>query len=351
MARMRVLLRALAASAAFALVLASTLAVAAETDSDGDGVPDSIESATQRSVAASASGDELNISSRLVSASLEDQFDVSYKSGEFRVRYDLTGGGSSEFDLEFRNIVEWFDTNGNGQIDDGDQIAVTTPLGSTAFGDIPVNRSESSNADGGRVFTFLVRSKTNEITLRLTIAQRFMRLTNDRVLTPMEMKMDITINHVFVTEGASVGVEMRLDTGDDVEYGDSSWDDAHGFAMGDGAVSVSSGSADQAATTFFSWSKTALADGTRIPVTLTSTQREPDSYDLYLAYPLESPQTRVTILHDPTLGVESAVYNIIVGTPPPLQADLVLYAGSLAAIALLLGLTIVFANRRRKREE
>jgi len=343
------LFRAFAASAAFTLILASAVA-AAETDSDGDGVPDVIEQATQRVVAASSSGDEFNLSSRLVSQGLEDEFDIAYKAGSFHVSYDQEGGGSSEYDLEFRNLVEWFDTNQNGRIDDGDNVSLI-PLGAAAFAGIPVVRSESSNADGGRIFNFVLRSRMNEVTLNLTIAQRFMRLSSTRVLTPMEAKMDITVNHVFTQVGDSLGVEMRLGTEEQVQYGDRSWDDLHGFAVGDGAMNVTAGPPDKPATTFFSWSTSALQDGRRIPVGLTNTQLDPNDYDLYLAYPLDAPQTRVTIDHDPTLGVESAVYDHIISTPPELQADLVLYAGSLASVALLVGLTIVVANRRREKRK
>ena len=350
MARTRAVAFAFAASAALALLLASTLAVADGTDSDLDTVPDALELATQRTVAAVSSGDEINISSRLGTGRLEDQFEVSYKAGTFEVWYDQTGGGSSSYELELRNLVEWVDTNGNGRIDDGEVVARTT-LGDSAFGNVPIVRSNTSNADGGRVHNFVIRSNTGELTLNLTIAQRFMRLLADRVLTPMEVKMDITISHVFERPGASLGVEMRMHTGERVQYGDRSWDDINGFAKGEGSVNVTGGPAGRSATAFFSWANTALADGRPIPAALTSLQTESNSYDMYLAYPVDSPQPHVNIVHDPTLGVESAVYRDIVTKAPELQGDLKLYAGSLAGMAVLVALTIVLANRRRKKRE
>ena len=350
MARIRAIVVAFAASASVALLLASTLAIADGSDADGDGVPDGLEAATERTVAATASGDEFNISSRLDSGRLDDQFEVSYKAGTFQVSYDQTGGGDSSYELELRNLVEWVDTNGDGRIDGGDQIVASTILGGDAFGNVPILRSNTSNADGGRVNNFVIRSNAGEVTLNVTIAQRFMRLSPVRVLTPMEVKIDITINHVFAHPGASVGIEMRMDTEGAVQSGNRSWDALNGFAKDEGSLSVTEGSSDRSATVFFSWANVAVADGREIPVALTSVAVGSHSSDLYLAYPM-APQNRVKIVHDPSLGVESGVYRDILGQTPELQGDIGLYAGTLSVMAVLVAITIVFANRRHKKRE
>src|SRR5207247_9754390 len=124
---------------------------------------------------------------------------------------ESTEGASSEYQLERRNLVEWVDSNGNQRIDAG-EVRDNFTLGNAAFGGVTVVRFNSTEPDGGRVFTFIVRSVGDEVTLNLTIAQRFMRVGSSRVLTPMEMKMGIAINHNLVTPGASVGIEMQLNT-------------------------------------------------------------------------------------------------------------------------------------------
>src|SRR2546425_3034476 len=122
------LLVAFAASASLALVVASSVAVAQSGDSDDDGVPDGIENATQRNVVAVAAGEEFDISSRLASAPYEDQFEVFYKAGNFSVIYERAGACERSYNLEFRNLIEWVDMNGNRSIEPSEIVNVT-PLG------------------------------------------------------------------------------------------------------------------------------------------------------------------------------------------------------------------------------
>ena len=87
-----------------------------------------------------------------------------------------------------------------------------------------------------------------------------------------------------------------------------------------------------------------------IPVTY-SNVTNPNSYELYLAYPMSTGRADVKLVHDPVLGVDSAAYEGIVRRPPELQGDLVLYAGSLIAAVVLIAVTMIVADRRRKKRE
>jgi hypothetical protein len=347
--RSQPLLFAFAASASLALILASSVAVVRAADSDGDGVPDDIELATQRTVAATWSASAINISSSLTSGRLSDDFELSYQAGTFDLWYDQPGVGSASYRLRLLNLVEWVDLNGNGRIDPG-EVMGTSILGGAAFGNVPIIGSNTSNADGGRVYTFTIRSNTRDVTLNLTIAQRFMRL-GDRVLTPMEAKLDLTVNHTFARTNASLGIEMQINTQDQVQFSNRSWDEDNGFAQSDSSVNFT-GPPGRAASVFLSWATTAFADGVRIPVGLTSRQiGATNGYDLYLAYPMSPAQPGVKIVHDPELGVDSGVYRSILAQMPALQGDLALYAGSVVAIAALVVVSIVVARRRRKKPE
>src|SRR5207249_37273 len=112
------------------------------------------------------------------------------------------------------------------------------------------------------------------------------------------------------------------------------------FAQGEAGINVTGGPAASPATVFFSWSKSAIADGHEIPVSYSNfSTGDPNSYEVYLAYPLAGARSPVTLVHDPVLGVDSAAYKGVVTRPPELQGDLVLYAGSLAAAVILVALT------------
>src|SRR5256885_2417200 len=166
---------AFASSAALAVVLASSVAVADGTDSDGDGVSDGLEDATQRTVAASAAGDEFNVSSHLGTAPEEDQFDLSYHAGTFEVWYSQTGGIASSYELEVLNLIAWKDGNANGRIDPG-EVVRTIALGPAAFSDVRVVASNRTEVDAGRVFRFLAPSRDANVTLNVTVGQRFERI-------------------------------------------------------------------------------------------------------------------------------------------------------------------------------
>ena len=190
------------------------------------------------------------------------------------------------------------------------------------------------------------------MTLNVTVAERFIRLSSTRVLTPMEVKLDLTVDRVTVSPGASLGLDVRINTTKRLEYSNRSWDDVNEFAESEAGINVTGGPETSPATVFFSWSKSAIADGREIPVTYSNfSTADPNSYEVYLAYPLSGAQSVVRLVHDPVLGVDSAAYKGIVTRPPELQGDLVLYAGSLVAAVLLVALTLVVADRRRKKRE
>jgi hypothetical protein len=354
--RSRQVVLAVAAAGAAALLIGSTLAVLtlrpAMVDSDGDGIPDSVEAATQRTVVAATAGNNFTIVSRLASAPFPDQFEVSYQAGTFLVTYERARGSDSSYQLELRSLIQWVDGNRNDRIDMGEIAGVGTALGTSAFANAPVTKTQVESADGGHVTQLSIRSTAVNVTLNVTVAERFLRLSSTRVLTPMEVKLDLTVDRANLTPGSSLGLDVRINTTKRIEFNNRSWDDVNQFAKDEAGLNVTGGPPTSPATVFFSWSKSAIADGREIPVTYTNVSTgDPNSYELYLAYPISASGSPVKLVHDPVLGVDSAAYEGVVTRPPELQGDLVLYAASLAAAVFLIALTLFVADRRKRREE
>lgn len=337
---------AFASSAALAVVLASSLAAADGIDSDNDGVPDNIEDATQRTVVPFATGNEFRVSSQLGTGAVADDFDLTYRSGTFRVSYSQRGGTESMYQLELLNLVAWNDSNGNGRIDPGELVG-TTPLASAAFADAPVVRSNRTDVDGGRIYGFGVRSRDGNASLNVTISERFTRIDNV-VLTPMEARVDIAMTSAAIPAGAKLGLQMRMSTTARPYLMEHSWDEDHGFAADEHAVNVTEHSGDHSATSFLSWSNTAQVGGSATPVVLANGLAESNPYDMTLIYSPGPSPAGTQVVQRTTLGVHSAVYEIRRATTPPVQADPLLYAGTIAAVSVLVAVSIVFANRRRK---
>src|SRR2546430_3042630 len=206
--RSRPLLVAFAASASLALVLASSVAVAQSGDSDGDGVPDDIENATQRNVVAVAAGDSFDIQSRLASAPYEDQFEVFYQAGAFNVSYRRAGAGETSYTVELRSLVEWVDKNGNHRID-ANETANATALGSAAFAGVPVTKTQFENDDGGVINILRTHSQTGDVTLNVTVAERFMRLGGG-TLSLLEGQLDPWRDRLLVVLHTQLDFDLRL---------------------------------------------------------------------------------------------------------------------------------------------
>lgn len=336
-----------ALSTAAALVLAAGVVSSQGHDLDGDSVPDGLERATQRVVVAVPAGDTLVIRSGLRSAPYEDEFEVSFSDGAFEVEYEGGPGTDIEYELELATLMEWVDDNGNGRLDEG-EVVESVPLGAAEFANVMITHTSVEDPDGGKVHRLSIPSVSGIVTLNLTVAERFMRLSDDRILAPMEVKLDISIDRPFIEPGANLAIGFRLETDADLEYSDRSWADLNGFAVGDAAMNMMRGPPGNPALVFFSWAKTASADGRPIAVAWSSSSGSEDDYILQLLY-LSGGAAIGGLIHDPTLGVRSEAFEGVVNRPPPLQADYLLYGGTFAGMVALVAATIVLANRRRRK--
>src|SRR5437879_13613734 len=106
-------------------------------------------------------------------------------------------------------MVEWVDKNGNHRID-ANETANATALGSAAFAGVPVTKTQFENDDGGVINILRTHSQTGDVTLNVTVAERFMRL-GGRTLTPREVKLDLSVNRLFPVMYTTLGLVVRID--------------------------------------------------------------------------------------------------------------------------------------------
>lgn len=353
-----------AMAAASFLVLASSVARADPGDSDGDLVPDDIEDRTERNVAWNVWPDvtpkSLSLTSKSIGAPSDDQFEFEFNEGTFHVEYFPRefGAPASSLSVAFTRLFEWVDDDGD-EVVDGGEVRKEWSLGGSVFENATMSYQVTSDADGGVVYEFETHTSWREgtdVTLVLTASQRFLRVAPDRILTPMEVKADLYLNHTFLNLGSRVGVALRVEADDESEmmFERASWDSQRGFSTDDSWIQVTAGS--PRSTTFFSWENNATADDVEGPLaTSMDTWMEPSErvYELLFAYPAGPLRDSVRIVHDPTLGVVSAAYEGILLLPPPpdLQGDAVLYGVSLVGMAVLVGTTVLLAGRRRRKRE
>lgn len=347
----RSLAAAFAASVALLLTIPIGLAAANGADGDGDGVSDETESDTERIVVPVVDADKLKVASSLFSEFVEDQFRVSYEAGKFEVWYRGTAGTEVAYELEFRRLIEWVDSNQNGKIDDRSEIVYESDLGSAAFGGVPILASHRTNPDGGQLHTFIAPSTLGDVILTLSVGERFTRLSNQRILTPMELKIDVAVDRTFSSASVNLGIELRLETEGRVEFGQASWASLHGFASSEASLNITGGTQDHPAVAFFSWAKTALANGRAIPVNVTHTSVDERTNELYFAYPMVALgfPSRIQLLHDPSIGVESP---LVIVNPAAPRGDVLLYVLSVAGVAAVVVSTVVVARwRSRNRKD
>lgn len=348
---------AFAVAASSALVLASGIARA----DDDDGIPDAVEDLTERTVLTNVFPEPaprtLSILSESSGAPVDDIFRLSYEDGQFELRYfrNASSGPFASYTVEVDRLLEWVDENADGGFQES-EIVRDWRLGSDAFGNSTLQHSSASNEDGGNVETFVVRanvSATTEVALGLTIAERFMRIAENRVLTPMEVKLDVYVNHTLVAPGARVGLEFHIETDaeNDMSWDEPPWDVERGFSEDESWMNITDGA--HGSTMFFAWANSATVDGRSQAVLayiVASSEGTGKSYDLFLLYPEGNGAAPVRIVHDPTLGVVSTAYAAILGLPgdPRLIPDLPLFAISVVAVAGILLATVLLARRRRQ---
>ena len=316
-----------------ALVFASGLA-AAVSDADGDGIPDDLEASTARNVLTHSAPESFVVRSRSVGAPQDDAFEVSYARGEFTVGYSPKSFGpdSVSYTMAFSRIVEFYlDANAGWVV--VQQVDLESEYAE-------VRATDATTLDGEREVVFSVETQSGLFTVTLGATERFARTTGG-LISPMEVKVDLAIrNWAWVRSDTRLGLRVDFNTTDRARAEATSEDEARGWAADESQVNVTAGNDSL----FFSWARTAMADGMSVPVESTPLEPRTGGYEMYLVYPHAD-----AIAHDPKIGAVSEAFWSIWSEPrtPPIQADLTVYLVGLGVVAALVAATVLLVRRRR----
>ncbi len=329
-------LRTFALVATAALLLSAGVA-AASGDSDGDGIQDDVETATARSVVVHDSPGGFVIRSRSQGAAVDDAYQVGYSGGKFTVAYfpDAAGSESVSYDLEFRRILEvyWED----GEWKEAGRFDIPSDYAD-------VTESEVPTKDGETAIVYSMTNASGIFKVTLGCTHRFARLSGDRLLSPMEVKVDIEIRGWTYTPGldSRLALKVEINSTSIPTMDETSADERAGWATDESAVTVASGSNSL----FFSWDTAATVDGVSTPIEATPLEPSNSGYEMMFVY-----GRGAVIVHDPKVGAVSNAFWSIWGQPwtTPPAFDTTFYIVGIGAAAGVVGATVLL--RRRRREE
>ncbi len=320
---------------ATAALLLSTGVAAASSDSDRDGIPDDVETSTSRSVIVHDSPGSFVIRSRSVGAAVDDAYEVGYSGGKFTLAYfpDASGSASVSYQLEFRRVLEVYSENGEwkeaGRFDIPSDYA-------------GVRESEVPTQDGETAIVYAMTNASGMLSVTVASTHRFALLPGDRLLSPMEAKVDIEIRNWTYTgpSDSRLALQVEINSTSLPTMNETSDDERAGWATGEAAVTVASGSSSL----FFSWDTSATVDGVSTPVEATPLEPSGSGYEMMFVY-----GRGAVIVHDPKVGaVSHAFWSIWSRERPTVPAfDATLYVIGIGAAAGLVGATALLRRRRR----
>jgi hypothetical protein len=306
-----------------------------ETETTTD---DSDDDSNEREVTVIATNTLVEIESKLESGGVENSFkiEVSTESGkvEFKVEFETetsTNETEREFEVEFKELIEYLDSNDNGIYDDSvDDEVQTYEL--TTFK--PIAYTVENTADGP-LHIIDVLTSDSVFGARVYAAGDFTDI-NGSVIAPTQVKIDVMIrNFSFTEESSKLALKVELSTEYETSFDDSTEDEEDGRATDEAEVDVLMTDING----FFSWKESAEIDGVTYPVNSSIHEVTATKQEIFLNYPQGS-----EIIHDPKIGFENLLLS---GGVFPLED--ILNSGTLpilAGAAIILIVVLVVAKRR-----
>ena len=283
-----------------------------EDDEDDEAEQDEIESAYEREIEIEVEEKKVQLKSQLKFGDTKDKIEMEFKieeEAEIKFKYYTESADVEtklKFRVEFERLYEYIDTGDAGyqnesvitdyRFEEGGWNAISYELVNNSLHVIT-----AVTADG--VFTLV-----------LMISDSLVQLDNNSTLTPNAMKIDVYINNFdYNSTESSLALVSKVKTESKSEVKEDTEDEENGHSSDETEFRMNSTEASG----FFSWIKTAEADGSVIDVLSSPIVENDDDDDDQL----EAGETSSRIIFsfitvnaqkivwDPKLGVTSDLVN------------------------------------------
>lgn len=292
-----------------------------------------------REVSVVTSPSLVEIESELESGGTEDSFKIGVEVGpngaEFNVEFETestTNETEREFEVQFVELVEYLDVNGNGVYDD----SIDTDLRTVELVSFEPLVYMVENTADGPVHIIDVLTTDGVFGARVYAVGDFTEI-NGSLIVPTQVKIDVMImNFNFTDVSSQLALKVELSTGVETSFDDSTEDEDEGRAVSEAEMDILLTDV----TGFFSWKESAEIDGTTYPVNSSIHEVTATEQEIFLNYPQGN-----EIIHDPKIGFENLL--LVGGNPLPIPEFLAdnLVPISIGAAVVVIGLVIVMKRR------
>ncbi|MFX0023351.1 MAG: hypothetical protein ACFE9S_13575 [Candidatus Hermodarchaeota archaeon] len=313
--------------------------VVATTDDDSDGIDDEFEDEHERDITTEIDENVITIESILRSPTGKNkiEFEISNESDGLSFKVEFTPNYVSntsqielEFEVTFREIVEYVDIDGDGVFNEAfDEEIDVYPLNDFKE---PVYTIHDIGLD--TQLHYIVYTTSDDVfTAHVYFVEEF-EIINDTLVTPSETKIDIEINNYnYVNDTSQLALYTKLESEVEYEMEEDTEDEELGYADDENSAYTAMNSFKG----FFSWKENATVDGVVKDVLVSQIEDddfEPNEQKIYLNYPRGT-----LIYHDPKIGIGLPSTSQIPG-----------YTILIVVLVSLLGITgIIYAIKKKQR--
>lgn len=323
------------------LLISTSFGFVAATDDDGDGVDDEFEESHKRDIEIEFSPGEFQIESHLRDGQIIDEVGLKVKydidglsvevSYEENVAMENITEREIEFEVEFRSLTEYVDSNMNGLFDEGiDQFIQEVPLNSFQ----PVIYSTSTISNDTTLHYIIVNTTDGVFTAHIYFTEEF-TIVNNSFITPTETKVDIEItNFNYIDINSQLALYVKLSSEIEYEEDNVTDDEESGHSSNEDGVKIQGGEFAG----IFTWKEQAFVDDVIMDVVaneLESDDVNETEQKLLLNYPRGD-----HIYHDPKIG-------IVFGLVPTSNLPFIII-GVVGSLIVVSAVALILVIRKRR---